>query len=575
MNLPPAFKSMTQACNRKVFVQAGEPVGLIGGDEGRSRREGDALVVLPDERWGNPVFANASLDEKDFHIHARLTLGQLAGSGASVLLGGHYHYSHSRPEGNYTFRICLDEDIAPARKSYDKPMYIVYGMANPLKKHWSLTENLTEKQVVAASLDFFRPGEPFTIDLIRRGEELTFEINGQEAFRIPLCDEAYGISLGRSGDTGWPVCFGFLPGHAPVRIHEFWTQGSFTGPVLPTSDVWHLNTGGYTHYRIPSLCMTSSGCLLAFTEARRSRLSRGWEWDYALVKDEVHCLMKRSDDQGQTWSEPQVLIDRGTSYEARDPGPVLDSETGEIFLITGQGPWVISSRDDGRTWSEPRSLASAAPGNFQNFRPGVGNCAIQLRHGPHRGRLVLALSVFPGAVCLIHSDDHGRTWQPGALAAFDRVSEPTLVECSDGRVILSPRVMSSVPGRLFMISHDGGETIAETRYEPAIPIPGQGELVAVDLPGAGTPEARRAIVFCGAAEDKTRLTLIASLDDGGTWPISQMLDDGPCANLALVALPGGQVGILYETDKYLRQRFMRVDLAALARTHLSGEENVK
>ncbi|MCA1809943.1 MAG: glycoside hydrolase [Lentisphaerae bacterium] len=556
----------TEKTGRKIFIQAGQPVGLIGGDDGRMRQEGDTLVVLPDERWGNPVYADSCLDECDFHIHARLTLDQLAGSGASVLLGGHYHYSHSRPEGNCTFRIVLDEDTAPANKqSLDKPMYIVHGMANPLKRHWSLEANRSAKQVVGKSLDFIRPGEPFTIDIFRRGTELTFEINGRVAFSISLSDGASGISPGRCGDTGWPISVGFLPGHAPLRIHEFWAEGCFTGPARATSDVWYLNTGGYTHYRIPSLCMTSGGRLLAFTEARLSRLSRGWEWEYALVKDEVHCLMKHSDDQGRTWSEPQVVIERGTSYEARDPGPVLDRDTGEIFLITGKAPWLISSRDDGRTWSDPRSLAAAAPGKFQDFRPGVGNCAIQLRHGPQRGRLLLALYI-SNAVCLIYSDDHGRTWQPGALSAYNRASEPTLVECSDGRVILSPRLMSSAPGRLFMISHDGGETIAETRFESAIPIPGQGELVAVDLAGAGATEARRALVFCGSAEDKTRLTLIASLDDGRTWPIKKELDDGPCANLALVALPEGQVGILYETDKYLRQRFMRVDLSALLDT---------
>jgi len=561
--IPPLEPLMTDNTSRKTFVRTGEPIGLIGGDDGRCRREGDALVVLPDERWGNPVFADACLSECDFHVHARLTLDQFAGTGASVLLGGHYHYSHSRPEGNCSFRISLDEDIDPASKTLAKAMRIVHGMANPLKKHWSLTENRPARYVAGASLDFFRPGAPFDIDLIRRDGELTFGINGREVFRISLRDDTSGISPGRCGDTGWPVCFGFLPGHAPLRIHAFWAEGRFTEPERPSSDVWHLNTGGYTHYRIPSLCMTPGGRLLAFTEARFSRLSRSWEWEYALVKDEVHCLMKHSDDGGQTWSAPQVVIDRGTSYEARDPGPVFDMETGELFLITGQGPWLISSRDEGRTWSEPRSLASAAPGAFENFRPGVGNCALQLRHGPHRGRLLLALSVYPGAVCLVYSDDHGRTWRPGVLSAYNRVSEPTLVECSDGRVILSPRLMSSAPGRLFMISHDGGETIAETRFETAIPIPGQGELVAVDLPDLAGAATRRALVFCGAAEGKTRLTLLASLDDGRTWPVARVLDDGHAANLALAALPGGQVGVLYESDKYLRQRFLRVDLAGL------------
>lgn len=556
--------------SRKTFVRDGERVALIGGNDGRCHREDGALVVAPDERWGNPVFADGCLDEADFHIHARLTLDQLAGTGASVLLGGHYHYSHSRPEGNYTFRIVLDEDVAPANKvSLEKPMYIVYGMANPLKKHWSLEENRANKHVAGKSSDFFRPGEPFSIDIFRRGTELTFEINGRQVFRISLQDDASGIAPGRCGDNGWPICLGFLPGHAPLKIHEFWAEGRFSGPVFPTVDVWHLNTDDYNSYRLPSLCTTSSGRLLAFTIARRARPSRSWEWEPSLVPDEFHCVLKSSDDAGQTWSKQQTVCDRGLSHQGREPSPLLDSETGEIFLFMRDGPWMVSSKDEGRTWSEPLSLVDAAPGSIKEFAPGTGNCAIQLRYGSFPGRLLLAISAWgKHAVGLIYSDDHGRTWQAGALASFATASEPTVVELTDGRVILSPRMLNSANprGRLFMVSSDGGQSITETRFEPAIPIHGQGECVAVDLNGVGSGTSRRAIVFCGETKGKTHLTLVASLDDGKSWPINKLLDTGPCANLALVPLPEGQVGILYETDKYLRQRFMRVDLQALAET---------
>ena len=114
-----------------------------------------------------------------------------------------------------------------------------------------------------------------------------------------------------------------------------------------------------------------------------------------------------------------------------------------------------------------------------------------------------------------------------------------------------------------MVSRDGGESFAETRYEPAIPIPGQGELLACEPTNAPAKKGVRPIVFCGAAENKTRLTLMVSLDDCGTWPISRVIDDGSAANQALVALPGEEVGVLYERDKYRRLSFQRVDLARL------------
>ena len=106
-------------------------------------------------------------------------------------------------------------------------------------------------------------------------------------------------------------------------------------------------------------------------------------------------------------------------------------------------------------------------------------------------------------------------------------------------------------------------SISETRIEPGIPIPGQGELLACDPPDQAAAGTVRPLVFCGAAENKTRLSLLASLDDGRTWPIARVIDDGSAANLALTALPGGAVGVLYERDKYRRLSFQRINLSDL------------
>ncbi len=551
---------MTARISRKVLVQAGVPIGMVGGDD-RCHCEGGALVLLPDERWGNPMFGDACLEECDFHIHARVTLDQLNGSGASVLLGGHYHYNWSRPEGNCTFRICLDEDRYPRPKSPEKVMRIVHGMTDP-HHTWSPADDTFEKQIAGNCHDFFRPGEAFTIDIFRCGTELIFEIDGREVFRHNLSG-GRRIAVGRCGDTGWPINVGFLPGRGTMRIHEFWAEGCFLDPVFPSTDIWQLNSGDYSLYRIPSICMTRGGRLLAFCEARRAYLSRGWEWSMTrgteIQASEIHCAMKQSDDEGRTWSEQRILLDRGATYEARDPSPLVDRDTGEIFLFT-RGPWVISSQDEGQTWSEPRSLSGALPGGWDSLTPGTANCAIQLQFGPFRGRLLLALYT-KNIIGLLYSDDHGQTWNPGALTACFSASEPTLVERSDGRILVSPRVMNAgTPKRLFLISQDGGVSFVETCYEPGIPIPGQGQLLAMDWPDQTVAEKIRPLVFCGAADHKTRLTVYVSLDDGQTWPISRVIDDGSAANLALVALPGGEVGVLYERDKYRRLGFQRVNL---------------
>jgi hypothetical protein len=570
--------------SRKTFVHAGEAVGILGSDNERLRREGDALVVLPDERWGNPVFGDACLDEGDFHIHARLTLDHLAGTGVSLLLGGHYHYNWSRSQGNYTFRICFDQDITPSRKEKIKDTFIVYGGANP-RRYWHADESMSEKQVFGPSRDHIRPGEPFTVDLHRQGNQLTLEIDGQTVFRIPFEEEtspltgrngSHGYSMsvrlgeiitpGRSGDTGWPLSVGFLPDQGALKIHDFYAEGRFCAPVFPTSDAWLINTGGYGIYRIPAVCRTPGGRLLAFAEARRSYLSRGWEFHVntgrEMLSAELHCAMKSSDDGGRTWSQQTIIpqLSRGKTYEARDPSPLPDFDTGEIFLFT-RGPYVVSSKDEGRTWSEPRSLAGEPTGGWSNLTAGTGNSAIQLRRGPFKGRLIAAL-YGSNVVTLTVSDDHGNTWQPGASHIGDQNGEPSILELSDGCLMVSPRHRDDHLGRLFMISEDGGATFCEKRYEPTLAMAGQGEIVAAE-PLQTASGTVRPIVCCGPAENKTRLTIAVSLDDGETWPISRVIDDGSAANLALVALPDGHVGALYERDKYRRLSFQRVDLRAI------------
>jgi len=577
---------MTKKKERKVFIKNGEPVGVIAELGNRCRQEGNALVVLPDERWGNPLFADASLDEGDFHLHAKITLDRIAGTGVSLLLGGHYHYYWSRAQGNYTFRICFDQDITPSRQNkVDKDTYIVYGGANP-KKYWNSDETMSEKQVFGPCRDYIQAGKPFDVDVIRQGNELTLEINNQKVFCIPFEEKTPAlagrngsngysvpvklgdiITAGSSGDTGWPIGVGFLPDYGTLKIHDFYAEGCFTSPVFPTNDVWQMNSGGYGLYRLPSVCRTRDGRLLAFTEARRSYLTRGWEFHVntrrEILSADQHCAMKSSDDDGKTWSEQTIIpqLERGSTYAVCGPSPVSDLDTGEIFLFVS-GPYVVSSKDEGQTWSEPRSLSDSLPGGWKDLYTGVGNCALQLRKGKFKGRLI-ALFDGAGVNALIFSDDHGKTWQPGAFHVGFKNSEPSVVELSDGQLIVSPRHGDKKLGRLFLLSKDGGETFSEKRYEPAIPMAGQGEIVAsepLEIAGKGTI---RPIVCCGSAANKTMLTVMVSLDDCKTWPISKVIDEGHAANLALVALPEGKIGVLYEAEKYHRLKFQRVDLAAM------------
>jgi sialidase-1 len=58
-----------------------------------------------------------------------------------------------------------------------------------------------------------------------------------------------------------------------------------------TTVLWVQRTGKYNNYRIPSLIVTQKGILLAFCEGRE-----------AGDAGDINILLKRTEDNGKTWS---------------------------------------------------------------------------------------------------------------------------------------------------------------------------------------------------------------------------------------------------------------------------------
>ncbi|MFT5464753.1 MAG: sialidase-1, partial [Planctomycetota bacterium] len=131
---------------------------------------------------------------------------------------------------------------------------------------------------------------------------------------------------------------------------------------LSQTDVFVSGEGGYNTYRIPAAVVTNNGTVLAFCEGRRNGRSD---------TGDIDILLRRSDDNGKTWSDTQVVWDdKGNT--CGNPCPVVDRETGTIWLLltwnsgtraegktqAGFGTdsrrvFVTHSEDDGATWAEP------------------------------------------------------------------------------------------------------------------------------------------------------------------------------------------------------------------------------
>lgn len=340
-------------------------------------------------------------------------------------------------------------------------------------------------------------------------------------------------------------------------------QGEDTGTVT----VFSAQENGYDNYRIPALIKAKDGTLLAFAEGRKHRSDAG----------DIDLVCKRSTDGGRTWSAQQVVWDDGGNT-CGNPCPVLDEKTGTLWLlmthnlgkdgekaiIRGTGTasrtvWASSSTDNGLSWSAPREITRQVKNpawGWYATGPGIG---IQVRQGPHQGRLVIpadysyADSTGDGKVdyqygsCSFFSDDDGASWRLGGTIA-PKMNECQVAEIpgTGGVLMMNMRSYRKRHCRAVALSHDGGESWTPARDAPQLTEPVcQGSFIAYLGKRSADPSC---LVFLNPADSTKRrkMTLKASFDGGESWPVSRLLHEGPAAYSSLTELPDGNIGALYE-----------------------------
>lgn len=326
-------------------------------------------------------------------------------------------------------------------------------------------------------------------------------------------------------------------------------------------------------YRIPSMLVTAKGTILAFAELRRNN---GGD------TGDIETVLRRSTDGGKTWSDEQVVLDLGKDTIG-NACPVQDARTGRISLVAvwnripegslkpGFGEdsrrvFLCHSDDDGATWSKPEEITRQVKlESWSWFAAGPGS-GIQLRAGPHKGRLLIGVNHRECAgnakgyyAHAIYSDDGGKTWKPSRSFAARHTNECELVELADGSVMLNMRNHGSGKHqRAVAVSTDGGETWGPTTWDAALPEPQcMGSIKRHTWPATGKPGL---ILFSNPASEKGRSNLVlrGSTDEGKTWPLAKTIHAGPAAYSHIAVLPDGTIAILYEADGYGRLRFVTV-----------------
>ncbi|MEN3941087.1 sialidase family protein [Prosthecobacter sp. SYSU 5D2] len=352
-------------------------------------------------------------------------------------------------------------------------------------------------------------------------------------------------------------------------------------PLFETVCLFPITPDNKPNYRIPGLLLAANGDLLAIVERRND--GPGDIGNHDIV-------MKRSSDQGRTWSD-EILIFDDESRVCTDL-TLGRNQSGKlwIFFLRDKKRFVhLSSTDHGQTWTGPVDIHSQVTlpewdtlkgkpttepvknpkGRMalwekdweQRYGCGPGKAMVQLKSGrivvPARHREDTGKFRLRSFAHCFYSDDQGATWKLGGTIGM-HTSECQLMELADGRLMVISRNESSEDSpdnirHLRAYSRDGGETWGPVeRVEELISPRCHGSVERLTL--AGTQDKNR-LLFSSPASPirqvehpygRYNLTVRLSYDEGASWSAGRTIWPHPGSYSDMVVMEDLTVGYIYE-----------------------------
>jgi len=342
--------------------------------------------------------------------------------------------------------------------------------------------------------------------------------------------------------------------------------------------------------------------------------------------------LRRSEDGGRSWGE---IINVPIRHS--DSNLIVDENTGHIMSVrmwSGKDR-MYRSTDHGKTWTEEEitvqpnesmkqfaekdlkkrvSKAESDKSGSYYLHANASEAGVTLRHGKHKGRLLVSATFRPHAKehpsdrdpadaifsCAIYSDDGGETWQVSEFFPEGYTEEAALVELHDGRIYYNSRSHSGYYDksrarelrpdetmRREAWSDDGGQTWRDLNVSKVLP-DGGGYGRGYGMKGGLTRlpvKDRDVLIFSNAdtgGGDRKKVTVWASFDGAKTWPVKRLVYAPHGAYSSLVAgrpdtASEGLIYLLFEggpDGRYSAMQVARFNLSWILEGERTGSGEV-
>jgi len=317
---------------------------------------------------------------------------------------------------------------------------------------------------------------------------------------------------------------------------------------------------GVSCYRIPAIITAPNGDLVAAIDERVPSCG-----DLKWSKD-INIVMRRSVDNGDSWSEIETVVDYSFGKSASDPSMIVDKVTGVIFLFFNFMDLdneknvyylkVIKSIDNGQTWSSPIDITSQITKSewHNDFKFITSGRGIQTSSN----KLLHTLVNLENGLHLFGSDDHGETWYlldtpiiPG--------NESKIVELIDGTWMINSRI-NGKGIRFVHTSTDGGETWL-SKPDSSLIDPGcNASIIRYTSIKEGADKNRLLFSNAKMKDDRINMTVRISYDEGKSWTNGKTIYNEGSAYSSMSILANGDIGLFFEKDNYQENVFVRLTL---------------